>query len=195
MSFFSFTSSRTKPAAPSLPGPQAVLDFWRDAGPERWFAKDEAFDEDFRSRFLPSHEAAARGELMRWMGVADSALALLLLLDQFPRNCFRGTPRMYATDAQALQLTQKALSAGYDTVVDKALRVFFYLPLMHDENLGSQFRCLALCAPLGGAPRRSSQEHYAVIEQFGRFPHRNAILGRTTTPEEQAFLDGGGFSG
>ncbi|MFT4191707.1 MAG: DUF924 family protein, partial [Comamonas sp.] len=154
-----------------------------------------AFDEAFSTRFLASHEAAAQGLLMRWMGDAESALALILLLDQFPRNGFRGTPRMYATDAQALQLTQKALSAGYDVITPKELRVFFYLPLMHDENMGSQFRCLALCAPLGGTARRSSQEHYAIIEQFGRFPHRNAILGRATTPEEQAFLDAGGFAG
>lgn len=195
MSFFSFSSSSRAKPAPALPGPDAVLDFWREAGPQRWFDPDAAFDRAFGDRFLPSHEAAARGELMRWMGAADSALALIVLLDQFPRNCFRGTPRMYATDAQALQLAQKALSAGYDMLTPADLRVFFYLPLMHDENLGSQFRSLALCAPLGGSHRRSSQEHYAIIEQFGRFPHRNAILGRETTPEEQAFLDAGGFAG
>jgi uncharacterized protein (DUF924 family) len=187
MPFFPFRSPRVQP--PALPAPEAVLDFWREIGAPHWLIEDKTVERALEARFLISHEAAARGELMRWMGSAESALALILLLDQFPRICFHDSARMFATDAQALQLTQKALSAGYDMVTPLALRAYFYLPLMHDENLGSQFRSLALCAPLGGATRRRSLEHYAIIEQFGRFPQRNALLGRSNSPEEQAFLD------
>lgn len=187
MPFFPFRFHRTQ--APALPAPEDVLDFWRELGGPHWLVQDESVERALEARFLVCHEAAARGELLRWMGSAESALALILLLDQFPRLCFRDTVRMFATDAMALQLTQKALSAGYDMVTPTGLRVFFYLPLMHDENLGSQFRSLALCAPLGGAARQRSLENYAVIEQFGRFPQRNALLERANTAEEQAYLD------
>jgi len=195
MSFFGFNSHAAASKPADGPSPDAVLAFWREAGPARWFTTSSDFDNDFRRRFMTAHEAAVQGLLMRWMGHADSALALILLLDQFPRNCFRGTPRMYATDAQALLLAQKALGAGYDTLVEADLRVFFYLPLMHDEHLNSQERCVALCASIGGIALKSAHEHYDIIQRFGRFPHRNTILGRPTRPEEQRFLDAGGFSG
>lgn len=172
-----------------------VLAFWREAGPGRWFGKDPEFDVDFRRRFLAAHESAARGELQSWTGDAQGMLALLILLDQFPRNAFRGQPRMFATDAQARELALAAVQAGFDQHIDMPLRNFFYLPLMHSENLADQDQAVALTRPLGGEPHRYALLHRAIIEKFGRFPHRNPLLGRDTSPDEQQFLDDGGFSG
>ena len=172
-----------------------VLAFWRQAGPSKWFKKDAAFDTQFRERFLAGHEAAVRGELDDWLGTADGALALLILLDQFPRNAFRGSERMFASDAQALEVARRALAAGFDQQVDEALRNFFYLPLMHSESLPDQQQAVALTEPLGADAHRFALLHRDIIERFGRFPHRNAVLGRATTPQEQAFLDAGGFAG
>ena len=139
-----------------FPPSQDLLHFWRDAGPQRWFRRDDAFDAQFRDRFLAAHEAAAAGRLQSWLDAADSALALVLLLDQFPRNAFRGTPRMYATDAQARAPADAALAAGCDLQVDALLRPFFYLPFMHSEDLRDLERCVALyltflAAVAGGA--------------------------------------------
>lgn len=175
--------------------PAEVLAFWREAGPQRWFAKDEAFDARFRERFLPAHEAAARGELGAWAGSAEGALALLILLDQFPRNAFRGSARMFATDAQALSIAHQAIAAGLDRRVEEGLRNFFYLPFQHSEDPAEQRRGEALSAHLGEETAKWARIHREIIERFGRFPHRNALLGRETTREEQAFLDAGGFSG
>lgn len=172
-----------------------VLTFWREAGPGRWFKKDAAFDADFRNRFLAAHETAARGELDDWTLTPGGALALLLLLDQFPRNAFRGTARMFATDAQALQIARNAIGSGLDASVESELRNFFYLPLMHSENLPDQHQAVLLTGPLGGEQLRFAILHRDIIERFGRFPHRNAMLGRPTTPQEQVFLDEGGFPG
>jgi uncharacterized protein (DUF924 family) len=181
--------------APDHPSAFAVLAFWREAGPAKWFKKDPAFDADFRHRFLNGHEAAARGDLDDWAGTADGALALLILLDQFPRNAFRGTERMFATDGKALEIARRAIAAGFDQQVDKELRNFFYLPLMHSESLPDQQRAVALTEALAGDEHRFALMHRDIIEKFGRFPHRNALLGRSTTREEQAFLDEGGFAG
>lgn len=175
--------------------PEDVLDFWRAAGPRRWFRKDESFDSDFRASFLGAHEAARRGELGDWTGHADGALALLILLDQFPRNCFRSTARMFECDAQARDLARDAISKGFDQRVDEPLRNFFYLPFMHSEDLADQNLAVELARPLGGEALRYAVMHRDIIEKFGRFPHRNAILGRTTSPAEQNFLDSGGFAG
>lgn len=172
-----------------------VLDFWREAGPARWFRKDDAFDEAFRRRFLGQHEAAARGELDGWAGDAQGALALILLLDQFPRNAFRGTPRMFATDAKARAVARAAVETGFDQAVEPLLRGFLYLPFMHSEELADHELSVALNRPLGGESQRFAEHHRGIIARFGRFPHRNAVLGRSTTPEEQAFLDEGGFGG
>ena len=172
-----------------------VLAFWREAGPSRWFRKDDAFDEQFRTRFLSAHEAAMRGELDAWAEGAEGALALLVLLDQFPRNAFRGTPRMFESDTQALAVARQAVEAGFDDEVDGDLRNFFYLPFMHSEQLTDQDRGVALARKLGDEPLRYAILHRDIIERFGRFPHRNAVLGRATTPEEQRFLDDGGFAG
>lgn len=179
----------------TLPPSSEVVDFWREAGPDRWFARSEDFDNRFRERFLDAHMAAARRELDHWMDSAEGALALMVLLDQFPRNSFRGTAHMFATDALALSLARIALERGYDAQIKASLRLFLYLPFEHSENLDDQRIAVERCAPLGEPFDRYAQIHYDVIERFGRFPHRNAAFGRQTTAEEQAFLDGGGFSG
>jgi uncharacterized protein (DUF924 family) len=172
-----------------------VLAFWREAGPSRWFRKDDAFDVEFRTRFIGVHESAMRGELDVWARDAPGALALLILLDQFPRNAFRGTPRMFASDAKAHEITRQALQKGFDTQVETDLRNFFYLPLIHSESLQDQDMGIEFARKLGDESLRYATIHRDIIERFGRFPHRNAVLGRTTTPEEQRFLDDGGFAG
>jgi len=175
--------------------PGDVLSFWRKAGPTRWFRKDEAFDHEFRDRFLGAYEAASRGELDAWAHDADGALALLILLDQFPRNAFRGTPRMFESDAKAREIAGLALQAGFDQQTDVELRNFFYLPFMHSEQLADQDLAVSLTRPLGGEALRFAVLHRDIIEKFRRFPHRNEILGRTTLPDEQQFLEAGGFAG
>lgn len=174
--------------------PQDVARFWREAGPDKWFAKDEAFDREFAARFGEAHMAAARRELDHWLDEAESALALLLLLDQFPRNVFRATAHMFATDPLALSLARQAVARGHDRAVEPALRVFFYLPFEHSEALADQDRSVALCEGLDDYARYA-RIHRDVIVRFGRFPHRNAALGRETRAGEQAFLDEGGFAG
>jgi uncharacterized protein (DUF924 family) len=184
----------TVPAA-LLAAAETLLAFWKAAGPERWFKKDPAFDGEFRDRFLEAHEAALRGDLDGWAGTAEGALALVLLLDQFPRNAFRGSPRMFATDARALQWAEQALQRRFDTAVEPALRNFFYLPFMHSERLRDQERAVELARNAGGENLRWAVLHRDIVARFGRFPHRNATLGRATTAEEQRFLDEGGFAG
>lgn len=181
----------------SLPAvtPADVLGFWRHAGPERWFRKDAAFDSEFRARFLGAHDAACRGELDDWAGDAEGALALVILLDQFPRNAFRGTSRMFESDAKAREVARGALRSGFDAQTEAQLRNFFYLPFMHSEQLADQDLALELTRKLGDEAARHARMHRDIIERFGRFPHRNALLGRATTPEEQRFLDDGGFGG
>lgn len=173
----------------------AIINFWRDAGPARWFAKDAAFDARFRAQFLSHHEAAASSELDDWTNDAMGALALAILLDQFPRNAFRGTPRMYATDAQAREIAAHAITAGLDAQVPPELRLFFYLPFAHSEKLADQDRSVELARPLGADYLKHAMGHREIIKRFGRFPHRNEILGRATTDEEKRFLDSGGFAG
>jgi uncharacterized protein (DUF924 family) len=173
-----------------------VIGFWRQAGPEKWFKKVAAFDEAIRLKFEPVHHAAARGEYDAWAESADGALALLILLDQFPRNLYRKSGHAFATDSKARAIARVAIEAGFDRHVDPALRNFFYLPFEHSENLTDQDYGLALCAEAGDADNvKWAGLHRDIIARFGRFPHRNAALGRTTTPEEQEFLDEGGFSG
>lgn len=171
-----------------------VLTFWREAGPKLWFARDEAFDGRFRERFLALHERAARGELSAWATTADGALALILLLDQLPRNAFRGTPRMFATDALARDVATAMIDGAQDQTIEADLRMFIYLPFEHSENLADQDRAVELNRPLGGEALKWAEIHRDVIRRFGRFPHRNATLGRAATPEEQAFIAGGGFA-
>lgn len=191
------SSAQLGPSSANAVAPEAaaVVNFWRDAGPKHWFAKDPAFDQLFRERFLGLHEAAMRGELMPWMQTAEGALALLLLLDQFPRNAFRGTPRMYASDGFARVLADSAIRAGHDRRIEPDLRLFMYLPFGHSEQLADQERSLELARGLGEPHLSHAQGHHDIVKRFGRFPHRNPILGRAMRPEEQKFLDEGGFSG
>ena len=182
-------------AAP-LASAAAVVAFWREAGPDRWFEKDDAFDAEIRRRFLPTHEAAAAGRLSAWEADAQGALALLILLDQFPRNMFRGEARTFATDPLALAIAAHAIMRGFDAQVPAEMRGFFYLPFEHSEKLADQEHSIALYRASGDADGLKWAElHADIIRRFGRFPHRNAVLGRATTAEEQAFLDGGGFAG
>jgi uncharacterized protein (DUF924 family) len=181
------------PAASATPAD--IVSFWREAGPSRWYRKDEAFDTEFRNRFIEAHQAAARGDLDAWSATAEGALALCILLDQFPRNSFRGSARMFATDAKAREVARSAIDAGYLDQVDEDLRQFFVMPFMHSESLADQDLCVKLSAGLKTDTLRYAEMHRDIIRRFGRFPHRNAVLGRATTPEEQRFLDEGGFSG
>jgi len=173
----------------------SVTKFWRDAGEEAWFEKNDAFDTGFRDRFLDLHYAAARRECDGWNAHAEGALALMILLDQFPRNCFRGTGHMYATDPLARHFAENAIAAGLDLELEEVVRVFLYLPFEHSELLAHQQRSVELVAARAPNDLKYAEEHLDIIRRFGRFPHRNRMLGRETTREEQAFLDGGGFSG
>ena len=179
-----------------IASPQAVVAFWREAGPDKWYEKNATFDQQIRERFLATHEAAARGELSDWENSAEGALALLILLDQFPRNMFRGSARAFATDPLARAITTRSIDKGLEHAVPENMRNFFYLPFQHSEALADQERSLALYRAAGDNDNMKWADiHADIIRRFGRFPHRNAVLGRKTTPEEQAFLDGGGFKG
>jgi uncharacterized protein (DUF924 family) len=183
----------------------ALLDVWfgaprdplREARREAWFRSTPEHDEMLRKLFLADYERAAAGLLADWEAVPESALALVLLLDQIPRNIFRATPRCYASDAMARAVAERAMARGFDRQMAPAWRLFLYMPLHHSENLADQQRATALVAslpdrgdPEHGENRRYGLPYVDVIERFGRFPHRNAILGRESTPEELAFLAG-----
>jgi uncharacterized protein (DUF924 family) len=178
--------------------PAEIIEFWRAAGPARWFAKNADFDDQIRARFEAAHHAAARGELDHWIDSAEGALALLLLLDQFPRNLWRGSPHAFATDPSARRVARKAIEAGHDRADRGDLRSFFYLPFSHSESAADQAFGMGLWEALEretGEDAKSARRVRDVIARFGRFPHRNRVLGRETTEAEQAFLDGGGFAG
>ncbi len=173
-----------------------IMSFWRDAGSDRWWEKDEAFDRTIRSRFLAIHEAAARGELAAFEESAEGALALVILLDQFPRNMFRGSAHAFATDPLARAVASRALARGFDQTIDETMRPFFYMPFMHSECIADQDRSVQFHAAFGDAERlQYATLHRDIIARFGRFPHRNRALGRDTAPDELEFLNGGGFAG
>ena len=175
--------------------PSEVIAFWREAGPTRWFKKDEVFDDEIRRRFREVHEAAAEGSLSGWEKNAEGALALLILLDQFPRNMFRGTARAFASDPLALESARLALERGWDRGMLPVEQLFVYLPFEHSESLADQDRACELMKEFGAEQRDYAERHREIIRRFGRFPHRNAILGRESTPEEVEFLKqpGSGF--
>jgi uncharacterized protein (DUF924 family) len=178
-----------------LPNAADIVDFWRDAGPKRWFAKDAQFDADFKARFEAAHHAAAARALDHWAEDAEGALALLVLLDQFPRNAWRGNPHAFATDGLARAMASAAIAAGLDQHHEPGLRAFFYIPFMHSEALADQERSVALNAALDPETQRYARHHRGIIERFGRFPHRNRLLGRESSAEELRFIEDGGFSG
>lgn len=173
----------------------AVIEFWTAAGPERWFTPDTAFDEAFRERFFALHLHAARRELEHWLAEPDGALALLLLLDQYPRNAFRGTAHMFATDTLACEYARQVVDAKLDEQVGDTLRQFCYLPFEHSERTEDQNLSVAFNRGVTPEALRWALLHAEIIERFGRFPHRNALLGRETTSEEAEFLAQGGFAG
>ena len=173
-----------------------VLAFWRAAGEEKWFEKDDVFDRAIRENFLSTYEAAAAGRLNDWEKTPDGALALIIVLDQFPRNMFRGDARAFATDPLALAVTQRALASGFDRKIDHELVPFLYMPMMHSESIADQRRCVDLFRDYGNENNLKFAEiHRDIVERFGRFPHRNLVLGRISTAEEKTFLEHGGFAG
>ncbi len=181
---------------------RALLDFWfgppddpeRDQHREIWFKCPTEHDDALRRMFLADYEEAASGALAAWEATPEGALALVLLLDQIPRNIFRGTPRAYMADAAARAAADRAMANGFDTALPPAWRKFFYMPLHHSENVDDQRRSLDLLQAVPSDPARADNTRYArryldIIERFGRFPHRNAVLGRVSTAEEIAFLN------
>lgn len=182
-----------------------VLRFWFGEPAEyggrlkRWFEKDPAFDGAVRERFLGLHEDIAGGARVSWLTRPAECLARVLVLDQFPRNMFRGSPRAFATDAVALEAAKHAIAQGHERALLPVERLFVYLPFEHAESLEEQERACALCAPLAAFPEtddalRFALAHRDIVRRFGRFPHRNAVLGRGGTAEEIEFLKGPGSS-
>ncbi|MBS0643831.1 MAG: DUF924 family protein [Proteobacteria bacterium] len=171
-----------------------VVSFWAASSPN-WFEKSDAFDQTFRDRYLVLHEQVAARQHDAWIATPHGALALLILTDQFPRNAFRGTARMYATDPLARHYARQALDAGHIEQVATDLQQFFCLPFMHSEDPADQDLCLALCTRLDNDSKRYAEHHRDIVVRFGRFPHRNEILGRPTTEAEATFLREGGFTG
>ena len=183
-----------------------VLRFWfgdgTDYGKSRkaWFQKDPAFDREIGARFLALYEQAASGGLDAWQALPGECLALVIALDQFPRNLFRGDAKAFAADARALGAARRAVEAGYDASMLPVERLFLYLPFEHSESLADQWRAIALIGRLAPWPETSdvfsyAVRHWEIVRRFGRFPHRNAALGRASTPEELEFLQqpGSGF--
>lgn len=177
--------------------PRDILDFWFAAGHAKWFAKDDAFDAEIRRRFGETQVAAGEGKLDDWMKDAQGALALLIVLDQFSRNLYRDDHRAWVNDGKALALARDAISRRMDVEVPVIARQWFYLPFMHAEDMAVQEESLRYHSTrLEDADvLRFAEIHADIIRRFGRFPHRNAVLGRVSTPEEESFLAEGGFAG
>ena len=197
------------------PSPAEILDLWfpddRERANKMWWGKDPAFDAELRERFGPLLARAKAGELEDWAERASGRLALIILIDQFSRNIFRGDPETYAADAQARALTLEGLERGHDRELPLIQRLFFYMPLEHSEELEHQERCVALCEALAAEAKADSSlsedevktfvgfidfavRHRDIVARFGRFPHRNELLGRASTPEEVEFLTQPGSS-
>ncbi len=178
---------------------QEILEFWfEDTQPAQWFQVNPDFDNEIRERFEDAYDKASRGIFDDWKTDSDGCLALCILLDQFPRNMYRGTAKAFATDAKALVVAKFALAKGFDQVLTPIKRRFLYLPFEHSENLNDQRKCVDLFDkmkkddPLG---YDYALRHLKVIEKYGRFPHRNKILSRMSTPDEEEYLAqaGAGF--
>src|ERR1700733_8908194 len=185
-----------EPSAPPKQSAENVVAFWLAAGQDRWDEPNEAFDAEIRERFKATYDDGAAGRLHGWETRREGALALVIVLDQFPRNMFRGSARSYAADPLARAVAQRAIARGFDLLIAVPARAFFYLPFEHSEDLADQERCITLMRGTGDTHLVEwAVLHADIIRRFGRFPHRNAVLGRTTTAEEQAFLDAGGFAG
>ncbi|WP_224815114.1 DUF924 family protein [Hasllibacter sp. MH4015] len=172
-----------------------VLEFWETAGPEKWYAKDDDFDQAIRDRFMSAWQAAHDGTLDDWAVDANGALGLIILLDQFPRNMFRDDPRAFATDAMGRDVAGKMLAQGWDREIEGTMRQFAYMPFMHSEEMAHQDIAVDLMETRmeEGNNDLHARVHREIIRRFGRFPYRNEALGRSTTEAEQAFLDDGGY--
>lgn len=177
------------------PPANEIVDFWTSIGPAGWFKKDEEVDRTIAEKFSAVHEKAMERKLASWLDEPLSSIALVLLLDQFSRNMFRGDARSFAGDRLAVAVATDAIGKGYHLEVKNELAVFFFMPFMHSESISDQNRCVELMHRFGaGDYIKFARLHRDIIVRFGRFPHRNPVLGRHTTPAEQAFLDGGGFA-
>lgn len=174
-----------------------ILDFWfRETSPDSWFSADSALDSRIRERFADAHEAAGRGALDDWTDTPKGTLALVIVVDQFSRNLHRGTPRAFALDGRARQIALEALDRGDDQALCDVERQFLYLPLQHSESLSDQELSVRLAEERTSLPvfQDFARRHRDIIARFGRFPHRNRILGRESTPEESEFLEQPGSS-
>ena len=176
--------------------PRDVLDFWFEAGPKKWYAKDDAFDKAIVEKFQHANKLGRAGGLDDWTETTEGMLALIILLDQFSRNMYRGSPDMFAADAKALTLAKEAVARGIDAEVPQQVRQFIYMPFMHSERLDDQQKCVKLCDAEGTEnTKKYAVDHRDIVERFGRFPHRNEVLERVSTQEEIEFLAAGGFAG
>ncbi|RMC33890.1 DUF924 family protein [Paracoccus alkanivorans] len=171
-----------------------VIAWWRDAA-ENWFSQSPAFDAAFRACFETLHDAATAGDLAAWEATPDGCLALLILLDQYPRNAFRGTKRMYRTDGKALAVARLAEQQGFLDLVPRDLLVFMLLPFAHSETPEDQELSLELHRRYLPSGLHRAKRHHSIIARFGRFPHRQPIFDRALTPEESQYLNDGGFQG
>jgi uncharacterized protein (DUF924 family) len=187
------SASGTQGPRPGMPSNDEVLGFWF-ADSARWWKKDPAFDAEVRDRFLALHEAIERGERESWLETASGTLAYVIVLDQFSRNMFRGTARMLASDARARTAARRALERGDDAALSPEQRTFHFMPFVHSEDIADQDRGVALFAHAPPEQVRLAEQHRDIIRRFGRFPHRNALLGRESTPEEKEFLKQPGSS-
>ncbi|SFI62848.1 DUF924 family protein [Celeribacter neptunius] len=190
--------SNTVPETNAEKTPEEILSFWLDElSPSQWYVADEALDQRIRDEFLTTWERAQEGAYSLWLTYPTGALAYIILMDQMPRNMFRGEGRAFASDLAALSAAKAAVDKGWDLRIDAPARQFFYLPMMHSENLYDQERCVRLMFErLKGADNNllHARAHREVIRLFGRFPYRNDALARATTGHEADFLSGGGYA-
>lgn len=181
---------------PDLPSAESVLDFWFSAGSEKWFTRNNSFDEEIRRQFLPLHHRAAKGNMDYWATRPEGMLALIIVLDQFSRNLFRNSPLAFATDEKALGLSRLAIEHHLDIEFPSSVRSWIYMPFMHSEELEMQETSVRLFKTINDkGDLKAALTHRDIIRKFGRFPHRNKALGRCSSPEELEFLSTGGFSG
>ena len=178
--------------------PEEVLSFWLDEiGPSGWYKVDDTLDQDIRTRFEDAWDGAMEGRHALWLTYPSGTLAYIILMDQFPRNMFRGTGKAFKSDRFALAAAKQAIGKNWDLKIDEPARQFFYLPLMHSENLCDQDRCVRLMHERmpqeGAANLLHARAHREVIRKFGRFPYRNTALGRHSTANETDYMSGGGY--
>ncbi len=181
-----------------MAGPEEILEFWLDeVGPEHWYKGNDALDAEIRTRFLPLWDEAMEGRFGLWLTYPSGVLAYILLLDQFPRNMFRGSAQAFASDSIARAAAKQAVRREWDLKIDAPARQFFYLPMMHSENLSDQEQCIRLVKDRmpdgGGDVLLHARVHREVIRRFGRFPYRNEALSRSFTEDERAFVEEGGY--